>query len=341
MFVIDCHSHIVPGDFGALPASTQDWPSMSLRSDGDADMVINGQLYRLIERAYFDLPARLAAMDSDGVDLQVISPLPELLSYWLALPTATAMARLVNNLCAETVKAAAGRIEALGMVPLQDIPTAVQMVSEIRDLGLRGVQVGSNVNGVSIASPQFDPVFKALEENNLCVFVHGIRPTGMERLLGPKMMANVIGIPQDCASAIASFITMDILGKFPALRLGFAHAGGSFGAMLARMDFVWREHEKFRQNATVSPCAYVKNFYFDTITYSADDLQHLMKSFGVGAFMCGSDGPTLKTQRELERFVLQACGGDGAKAALILWGNTLRFLDINPEKYGLRGEVGA
>lgn len=335
MFVIDCHAHIVPENFSGLPSSVVDWPAMQIRADGDADMVINGQRYRVIERAYFDLAARLSAMDRDGVDLQVISPLPELLSYWLELPTAVAMAELVNQVTADAVQAAPGRLEGLGMLPLQDITTSVQMVSQLSELGLRGVQVGSNVNGVSIASSEFDPVFAALEAHNLCVFVHGIRPAGIERLLGPRLMGNVIGIPQDGASAIASFITTDILGKFPALRLGFAHAGGSFGSVLGRMNFVWREHDLFRQDATVSPCDYVRKFFFDTITYSVPDLQHLMLTFGIDGFMCGSDGPTLKTQRGLEQFVVQASDGDEAVAEKMLWRNSLRFLDIAPEKYGL------
>ena len=328
MLIIDTHSHIIPKDFSCLPQTTVDWPLMKMRDDGRADMFINGELYRVIERGYFDLEARLAAMDRDGIDIQVISPLPELLSYWLDLSTAVEMAKLVNQETAAAVKDAPGRIEGLGMLPLQDVKTAVAMVADIARLGLKGVEVGSNINGVSIADPIFDPVFAALEKHNLCVFVHGIRPSGLERLLGPKMMVNVIGIPQDCASAIASFISMDILGKFPALRLGFAHAGGSFGSMLGRMDFVWHEFERFRAEGTVAPRDYVKKFFFDCITYDENDFKHLIKSFGVETFFCGSDGPAIGAQGDLKEFVLSACENDVDEAEKILSKNALRFLNL-------------
>lgn len=327
--VIDVHSHIIPSDFSILPATTQGWPSLKLRDDGRADMMINGQLYRVIERGYFDLATRLELMERDGVDVQVVSPLPEMLGYWLQAQTATVLAELVNRVIADAVASAAGRIEGLGMLPLQDLATSIAMIPGLVDQGLRGIEVGSNVNGRSIADPYFDPLYAALQANNLCVFVHGLRPPAEDRLLGPKMMVNVIGIPSDCAAAIGSFISMDILGKFPDLRLGFAHAGGSFGSVLSRMDFVWHQFERFRGEARVAPKNYIKKFFFDTITYSAQDLRHLLSQFGEESFFCGSDGPAIGSQLGLRSFVAQACGENTEQLNKLLWRNAERFLGID------------
>lgn len=336
MLVIDAHAHIVPKNHSALPLNTEGWPSLHERADGRAEMHINGSLYRVLERAYFDLDTRLANMDADGVDVQVISPLPELLGHWLPASTATALARLLNQVIADAIVAAPGRIEGLGMLPMQDIDAAVAMVPELAAKGLKGIHVGSNINGRSIAEAHFYPVFTALEKHNLAMFVHGLRPAAVERALGHKMINNIIGIPHDCGLAVASFITTDVLATFPKLRIGFAHAGGTIGSVLWRMDHVWHESAGFRQDSSVAPSQYIKKFFFDTITYSSSDLQHCMQKFGVETFICGSDGPAAGAQQNLQKFVEQACLSDMAAVEAVLSKNTCRFLNLDAAQYNAR-----
>jgi aminocarboxymuconate-semialdehyde decarboxylase len=329
MRVIDAHAHIVPSSFDELPLGSKDWPSLSIRDDGRGEMFINGKLYRVLERAYFDLNTRLEKLDADAVDLQVVSPLPELLGHWYDAETILAMTKTANQSVVDAVNKAPERIAGIGMLPWQLVDQAAAMVAELAGQGLKGVHVGSNINGQSVAEPHFYPILAALEQHDLALFVHGIRPAGVERLLGPPLMTNVIGIPQDCASAIASFISSDVLGHFPSLRIGFAHAGGSFSSMLGRMDFVWREHAKFRQGGTVPPSEYIRRFYFDTITYSAPDLKHVIGQFGENNFMAGSDGPAIGAQEQLEKFIFQACDNDHQQAEKILSKNAVRFFRLD------------
>jgi aminocarboxymuconate-semialdehyde decarboxylase len=202
------------------------------------------------------------------------------------------------------------------------------MTRELAALGLRGVQVGSNVNGRSIADPAFDPVLAELASQGLAVFVHGSRPAGTERLLGPGMMVNVVGIPQDGASAVASFIATDVLRRHPTLRLGFAHGGGTFGAVLDRMQFVWQEFPAFRKIGDTSPRDYVRRFYFDSITYSVPYLRYLIDAYGVDTLMCGTDGPGA-THLRLDTFTSEACGGDATATQKILSRNAARFLGLS------------
>jgi aminocarboxymuconate-semialdehyde decarboxylase len=190
------------------------------------------------------------------------------------------------------------------------------------------VQVGSNVNGRSIADPVFEPVLAELAKHGLAVFVHGLKPAGTERLLGPGLMVNVIGIPGDTSSAIASFIATDVLARHPALKLGFAHGGGSFGALLDRMEFVWQEFPSFRKGGTTSPREYVRRFYFDTVTYSVPYLRYLIEAYGVDTLICGTDGPG-PSQSRLDKFVSEACRGDAVAAEKILSRNAARFLDLS------------
>jgi aminocarboxymuconate-semialdehyde decarboxylase len=300
---------------------------MSPLDDGRARMIIDGREYRVIDRAYFDLASRLKLMDGQGIDLQVISPLPELLGHWLDVDTATRLAELCNCTISAAVKAAPDRLAGIGMLPLQDVERSVGMLPALASLGLKGVQVGSNVGGRSIADPLFDPLFAAVSRLGMAVFVHGSRPAGTERLLGPSLMVNVIGIPQDCASAIASFISTDVLKRHPALKLGFSHGGGTFGAVLDRMEFVWREYPSFRGSCEISPRNYVKRFYFDAITYSVPYLKYLRGAYGADTLMSGTDGPGSSKIRMAD-FITDACRDDEAAAENMLSRNALRFFGL-------------
>jgi aminocarboxymuconate-semialdehyde decarboxylase len=328
--VVDAHAHYVPEKFLALPEGVpaNEWPAMETLPDGRAKMLIDGKEFRIFEPAYWDVAGRIAVLDEEGIALQVLSPLPELLGYWFHERTTAAMAEHINKSIAAAVSAAPERLAGLGMLPLQSEALSVAMVGEIAALGLRGVLVASNVNGVSIADRKFYPVFEALQARDLAVFVHGYRPVGTERLLGSALLGPIVGVPQDTAMAIASFMMTDILGIFPKLRLGFSHGGGSFGGVLARMDHVWREFPQMREVLKEPPADYVKKFYFDTVTFGAPYLRYLMDVVGPDALMAGSDGPTPIGQHGLAAFVAGACGGDAAVEAKVLAGTAARFFGL-------------
>jgi aminocarboxymuconate-semialdehyde decarboxylase len=330
MPVVDTHAHIVPDRFPALPpgADTRGWPSLAPLDHGRAQMTIDGKPFRAIDRASFDIGARLEWMQREGIDVQVLSPLPELLGHWLSTNTAVELAKLTNTTIATAVRAAPDRLVGLGMLPWQDVALARDMVAGIATMGLKGVEVGSNIDGRSIADPVFDPVFAELARHRLALFVHGSRPPAPERILGPGIMVNVVGVPQDCASAIASFITSDVLARHPGLKLGFAHAGGTFGALLDRMDYVWREFPALHETTNCSPRDYVRRFYFDNVTYSVPYLRYLADAFGIDTLMSGSDGPTRGSQQDLAGLALEVCRGDRGEAEKMLWRNAARFLDL-------------
>jgi aminocarboxymuconate-semialdehyde decarboxylase len=331
MLVIDVHAHLVPQSFPELPAGVpaHEWPVMVPLDDGRARMLIDGKEFRVFDSAYWDVPGRIAYMDAEGIALQVLSPLPELLGYWFDARTTVAVAEHVHHTIATAIASAPTRLAGMGMLPLQDVAASVEIIPRIAALGLRGVLVASNVNGVSIADARFYPVFAALEQQGLALFVHGYRPAGVERFIGSPLMAPVIGVPQEGAAALASFIITDIFGHFPKLKLGFVHGGGSFGAVLGRMDHVWEEFAEMRQTLKTAPRDYVKKFFFDTVTFSPAYLRFLIEQYGAPSLMAGSDGPTPIGQRGLAAFVAKATDGDAGATEQILWKNAVRFLALD------------
>lgn len=331
MIVIDTHAHLVPQSFPPLPdgVPADEWPEMVPLADGTAQMLVAGKPFRIFEPNYWDVPGRIAHLDREGITLQVLSPLPELLGYWYQPATTVALAEHMHRTIADAVATAPDRLAGIGMLPLQDIALSIDVARKAKAMGLRGFMVASNINGVSLADARFYPLFAELEALDLSLVVHGYRPAGTERMLGSPMLAPIIGVPQDGMAAVASFIMTDILGRFPALKLCFVHGGGTFGAVLDRMDHVWHEFPAMQETVAMSPRDYVKRFWFDTVTFSVDYLTYLIRAYGADTMMAGTDGPTPIGQRGLTRFVIDACDNDTDAAEKILWRNATRFFDLD------------
>ena len=293
MKVIDFHTHIVPGQYPGRPGSCNEpsWPVMEKIDDRHSRMMIAGKPYRVFESFYWNSAERIERLDEQGIAQQVISPLPELLSYWLAADAAEALTDFMNEFVAGMVRAAPTRFAGMGCLALQDPVRAVRQLEGLRkSLGLRGVHVGSHVNGVSLADARFYPVLEAAESLGVFVFVHGIKPGGTALMLGPPLMPAVVGVPQENAVTIASFIMTDVLKRFPRLRLVFSHGGGTLPAMLDRFDAVWKEFEPMRV-VSVPPGEYVRRFWYDTVVFGADYLAYLVGKLGAERLLAGTDGP--------------------------------------------------
>jgi aminocarboxymuconate-semialdehyde decarboxylase len=292
MKVIDFHTHIVPGNYPQRPGSfiEPNWPVMEKIDDTHSRMTIAGKPFRVFESFYWNPAERIARLDEQGVELQVISPLPELLSYWLAADAAEALTDFMNDFVSGMVRKAPKRFAGMGAVALQEPERAVRQLQSFPKLGLRGVHVGSHVNGTSIADARFYPVLEAAEALGLFVFVHGIKPGGAAQMLGPPLMPAVIGVPHENAVVISSFIMTDILKRFPRLKLVFAHGGGTIGAVIDRFNAVWKEFEPMRV-IDVPPEEYVRRFWYDTVVFGADWLAYLVKKLGASQLIAGTDGP--------------------------------------------------
>jgi aminocarboxymuconate-semialdehyde decarboxylase len=260
--------------------------------DQHSRMVIAGRQFRVFESFYWNSAERVARLDEEGIAVQVISPLPELLSYWLAPDAAEAITDFMNQFVADMVNREPTRFAGMGSVALQDPERAVRQLGVMRKaLGLKGVHVGSHVNGVSIADERFYPFLEAAESLGLFVFVHGIKPGGASLMLGPPLMPAVVGVPHENAVAISSFIMTDILRRFPRLKLVFSHGGGTIGAVIDRFDAVWKEFEPMRRAVAISPGEYLRRFYYDTVVFGADYLAYLASKVGTSQLVVGTDGP--------------------------------------------------
>ncbi len=330
---IDIHAHVVPHDFprylgAVVPA---DWPSMAQAQACHRSVMIAGKNYRTVSDRCWDTGRRLADLPDMGLDLQVVSPMPELLSYWMATADAQALLRYLNDQIAGMVAESGGRLRGFGAVPLQDMDAALRELEyAVRTLGLVGVEVGSNINGRPIGAPEFEPFFAACVELGAAVFVHALRPAGMERLIGPAPLQQVLAYPGDVGLAAASVLTSNLIERHPALRIAFSHGGGTLASLLPRLQKGWTVFPALAESVTASPSEQARKLYYDTLVFDAPTLRHLAHSFGATQLMLGTDYPfNFHDARPVQS--VDAAGFDAATRALLLHGNARRYLQLPTE----------
>src|SRR6202165_4465778 len=239
---IDIHTHIVPETFPpyARKSANVPWPSMAVAQPCHKHVMIQGKLYRTVAEGSCSVPRRIADMVGMRVTRQAISPMPELLSYCLPLEDAKVMNRYVNDQIAAMIGEAPDRFIGLGGVSLQDVETAIrEMEYSLKTLKFAGVEIASNVNGVSIGDARFEPFFAAPEKMGAAIFVHALHPAGEDPIFG-AFPDQAVCFPGDIALGCASMITGGIAARHPKLRIAFSHGGGAMALLLSRIVHDWK-----------------------------------------------------------------------------------------------------
>jgi len=326
---IDVHTHVVPENFPpyAGKGSNVPWPSMVAAHACHRHVMISGKVYRTVADGSWSVPRRIEQMGEMGVTCQAISPMPELLSYWLPLDDAKAMVRYLNEQIAEMMVQAPGRFVGLGAVPLQDVDSAVAELEVVmKTLRFAGVEIASHVNGVSIGDPRFEPFFAAAERIGAAIFVHALRPAGQDRIVG-AFPEQAVCFPGDIGLACASMITGGIAAKHPKLRIAFSHGGGVMSILMARLEHAWKMFPKAKESLSEPPSATARRFYYDELVFEPRTIGFLVETFGEDQIVLGTDYPfALGDSRPLD--TLRAAGLDRAVAAKITVTNAKRFLAL-------------
>jgi aminocarboxymuconate-semialdehyde decarboxylase len=325
---IDVHTHFVPSQFPAYRGKHAEvrWPSMQHDGCGHANVMIHGKNYRTVVQACWDADKRLVEMEAAGIRRQVVSPMPELLSYWLPPEDAAVLLRHVNDEIAGLCAAHPQRFSGLGGVPLQDVDLAVRELEHVlRAQKLVGVEIATNVNGVPIGDPRFEPFFAAAEELGCPIFVHALHPAGKDRLVGPAALEQIVAFPGDVALAIASMITGGMLERHPKLRIGFSHGGGAFAILLPRIEHGWKTTPAVRDAIPQAPSVYAKQLYYDSLVYDAKTLAFIIERFGASQIMIGTDYP-FAIQDKDPQGSLAKLGWNEARLKPLCEDNARRFL---------------
>jgi aminocarboxymuconate-semialdehyde decarboxylase len=329
---IDIHTHIVPAGFPAYAGKHatefggKQWPQMAAAHDcHHKSVMIDGKNFRTVTDECWDIGRRREAMAQMGIARQVLSPMPELLSYWLPLEDALPLTRHVNDSIAAMVARAPDKFIGLGGVPMQDPDVAARELEKLMRDGFKGVELGSNINGAPLGDPKFDGFFATAEELGAAVFVHALHPAGKERIIGPPGLMAYIGFPLETAYCIASLMTGGTLTRHPHLRLAFSHGGGAFASILPRLTHGWTINPNFAERIGISPYEHARRLYYDTLVYDAPTLRNLIDLFGMRQLCIGTDFPFDIHEHHPVEAVAALKLSDG-EVKLLHHDNAMRFL---------------
>ncbi|QCU78882.1 amidohydrolase [Citricoccus sp. SGAir0253] len=303
--IIDAHAHVLPADYPeGAPAC---FPSME-PVDGSTDRtLVFGQMRFRARDAFFAAERRLEEQDASGVDMEVVSPMPPLLRYDLPAADGLALAQHVNDFTAQSCAHAPDRLAGLGMVPLQDPDAATAELSAIRDAGLAGVEIASNVLGDSIGHERFLEFFREAERLGLSVFVHAM-PSPTSRLPMSAMGTYVVGV--EGMFAAGSMALGGTAAACPDLRISFSHAAGGFAMMLPRAQYfwggAWNEGPVDPARAVMpddgpSPLEIARRFYYDSMVFDHRTIRYLIDLLGADRLLVGSDFPAMPREEPIAR----------------------------------------
>jgi len=303
----DVHTHTVtsPETYEALSRFTHYADFIRVRAHATkpccADMVNSkGEVQREVEQNAYDGAVRVKECDAHGVTVQVLSPTPMMIPDYADAADAAEICKILNDDNAATVAKFPKRFQAIGALPMQDADRAIKELERIKKLGMRGIEVNSNINGVDLDDAKLFPIFAAAEQMGIAVFIHpwGGFMTPVEERLKKRMNRNwrpwLLGMGLETALAFDALRCGGVHERLPKLRVMYAHGGGAFPAMLGRLTHgAACRPDLFKEASKLSPYDAVKQcgVYVDSLVHDANVLHMLIAQMGVERIAMGSDYP--------------------------------------------------
>jgi aminocarboxymuconate-semialdehyde decarboxylase len=326
--IIDIHAHIIVPEITRHAAPSEKWRPQAGWEDGRQFVEFGGKRISSALREFVDIKTILHEQDRAGVDMVVLTPWSSLFRYGANLEDSLQANRVQNDALAGLAADHGSRVAALGTVPLQDSNTAVaELKRAMHELGLLGVEIGTNINGVYLGDPQFRPFWAAAEELGAVIFIHPVPglggPTNKEYYLW-----NAYANPAETALTAAHMILSGLLAEHPQLKICLAHGGGHLPYQIGRLDRAYQVRPETRRRISAPPSTYLKKLYFDTVTHSAAALAYLIDLVGVEQVLMGSDYPFDMGYERPAELVQQLPGLSEAGKQAILGGNAQRLLGL-------------
>jgi aminocarboxymuconate-semialdehyde decarboxylase len=292
MPVIDIHSHMIPpGIVEAIEREPTTFAAQ-IKGAGTQRSIVHqqGYTYPLFEE-FIHPETKLAVMEQKGLDISVISPAPPLFYYWADKALGVRVARLVNDGIAELVASHPQHLQGMASVPMQDTEAAIaELERVVSTYGFRGVEIGTTIEGESLAHPRFRPFFRRAAELDVLVFTHPYY-VGSKQGMEDYYLTNLIGNPFDTTIMLAHLFFSGMLDELPTLKLCIAHAGGFAPYQIGRLAHGYNVRAETHANARTSPLELLRRLTFDTLTFYPPALRYLIDLVGANHIMLGSDAP--------------------------------------------------
>lgn len=335
MLKIDIHTHILPRNIPNWRERFGYGGFVQLEHKGGscARMVRDdGKSFRDVRANCWDPSERLRECDESGVNVQVLSTVPVMFSYWAEPGDCLEVSRFLNDGIASIVETLPDRFAGLGTVPMQDPELAVSELERAKKIGLSGIQIGSNINQENLGDRKFFEFFSACAELGMAVFVHPWEMMGEEEMK-EYWLPWLVGMPAETSRAICSLVFSGTLERLPDLRIAFAHGGGGFPATIGRIEHGFRVRpDLVAPDNDKNPRRYLHRLYFDSLVHSRRMLKYLVELAGAKRVALGTDYPFPLGEQEPGKLI-ESMGFSEEEKAWILHGAALDWLGVEKSRF--------
>jgi aminocarboxymuconate-semialdehyde decarboxylase len=337
---IDIHTHILPEKWPDLREKYGYGGFIRLEHHKPccAKMLMDDKYFREIESNCWDPTTRMHEGDHAGCQVQVLSTVPVMFSYWARAQDGHDLAQLLNDHIAGIVRDFPQRFVGLGTLPMQSPKLAIQELERCKSIGMQGVEIGSHINDWNLDAPEVFAVFEAAQDLDMAVFVH---PWDM---MNAKKMQKywlpwLVGMPAESSLAICSMIFGGVFEKLPNLRVAFAHGGGSFPGTIGRIEHGWRVRPDLCAiDNPKNPREYLGKFWVDSILHDANMLDNIVNLIGEDKVALGTDypfplGEWFPEEGWVPGKLIQSMDWPQAKIEKLLSGNALAWLKMEASHF--------
>ncbi len=322
--VIDVHTHVVPPGWPDLGSPGDPWLRMD--STTAATIMLGDREFRRITDACWNADTRLADMDADGIDVQVVLPTPVFFGYDRTPADAARVAGIFNDLALEVVAQAPDRLLPFCQVPLQDTDAAIAELDRCIANGHRGVEIGNHVGDRDLDDARILDFLRHCAEREVAVFAHPWDVAATART-DPWMLEWLVGMPAETHLSLLHLALSGAFDRLPEnLRMGFAHGGGSFAYWCGRADNAWyQRRDLVGADSEKPPSQYAGRVFVDSVVFTPAALTMLVAVHGADRVVLGSDYPYPLGERPAGA-VIRSTDLTDHERGLLLGGNARDFL---------------
>ena len=330
-FAVDLHCHVhTPAADEVAKQSAVPRPDPVTQHGSQRTADRQHELRLELDAKLTSIEQRLSDMNKMGIDVQAISTSPFQYYYRIEPELGRQTSRIVNERLAEVVSLHPDRFVALGTLPMQEPEFAVQELEYcMNTLGFRGIEIGTNIRKAELSDPRFNKLWAKCEALGAVIFLHPSGFTDTSRLQ-EHFLTNVIGNPLDTTLALAHIVYGGVLERYPKLKFVAAHGGGYMGHYPARMDHAYRVRPECHDHITRPPGYYMKKIYYDTMVFGEAQLEHLVKLWGEGRVVIGTDYPYDMGYYKPVDFIERTKSLTRKQKDAILGGNAAKLLGLKP-----------
>ena len=333
-FTIDIHTHILPENIPNFREKFGYGGFVSLEHHKPccAKMMMDDKFFREVGDNCWSDEVRIKECDEQGVDVQVLSTVPVMFSYWAKDEDTLTVAEFLNDNIADIVKRNPKRFIGLGTVPMQNSALAIQELIRCKEIGLRGIQIGSHINDWNLDRAELFPIFQKCEELEMSIFVHPWDMMGKDKM-EKYWLPWLVGMPAETSLAICSMIFGGVFERLPNLKVAFAHGGGSFPATIGRIEHGFNVRPDLCAiDNKVNPRDYLGNFYLDSLVHEPKMLDFIVDMMGEDKICLGTDYPFPLGELDPGKLINEM-NYTNAKKSKLLAENALNWLGINKSDF--------